>query len=73
MRRAWLIVPLLAMGGVLTGVAAQAPDVAVAQPSPVTFNTHVLPLLQKHCQRCHRPGEVDPGTAILTRAGQGGG
>ena len=34
MRRAdWLIVPLLAMGGVLTGVAGQAPDVVVAQPS----------------------------------------
>ena len=60
MRRAWLIVPLLAMGGVLTGVAGQAPDVAVAQPSPVTFSKDVLPILQKNCQSCHRPGEIAP-------------
>lgn len=26
----------------------------------VTFYKDVLPLLQKHCQRCHRPGEVAP-------------
>jgi hypothetical protein len=60
MRRSWLIAPLLAMGGVLAGVVGQLPDVAVAQRSPVTFNTHVLPLLQKHCQGCHRPGEIAP-------------
>jgi hypothetical protein len=26
----------------------------------VTFNKDVLPLLQKNCQSCHRPGEVAP-------------
>ena len=26
----------------------------------VTFYKDVLPLLQKHCQRCHRPGDVAP-------------
>src|SRR4029077_14283322 len=26
----------------------------------VTFNRDVLPLLQKNCQTCHRPGEVAP-------------
>lgn len=26
----------------------------------VTFYKDLLPLLQKHCQRCHRPGEVAP-------------
>ena len=60
MRRSWLFVPLLAMSGVLTGVAGQAPDVAVAQRSPVTFNKDVLPMLQKNCQSCHRPGEIAP-------------
>ena len=25
-----------------------------------TFNKDVLPLLQKNCQTCHRPGEVAP-------------
>jgi hypothetical protein len=27
---------------------------------PVTFNRDVLPILQRHCQSCHRPGEVAP-------------
>ena len=40
--------------------------VAVAAPAPtgsgasVTFNKDVLPILQKNCQNCHRPGEVAP-------------
>ena len=31
-----------------------------ATNSPATFNKDVLPILQKNCQRCHRPGEVAP-------------
>jgi hypothetical protein len=38
---------------VLTGVAAMA-------AGPPTFNKDVLPILQKNCQVCHRPGEVAP-------------
>jgi len=46
----------LAVAGCLTGVAVlAAPD-----PSKVTFNKDVLPILQKNCQSCHRPGEVAP-------------
>ncbi len=26
----------------------------------VTFNKDVLPILQSHCQSCHRPGEIGP-------------
>src|SRR5262252_11218947 len=26
----------------------------------VTFNKNVLPILQKNCQTCHRPGEIAP-------------
>src|SRR6266850_7608056 len=26
----------------------------------VTFNKHVLPIMQKRCQTCHRPGEIAP-------------
>jgi len=34
---------------------------ASAQVSvPVTFNKDVLPILQKNCQSCHRPGEIAP-------------
>src|SRR5262249_20539113 len=31
-----------------------------ASPEDETFNKDVLPILQKHCQVCHRPGEVAP-------------
>jgi hypothetical protein len=33
---------------------------AADRPATVTFNKHVLPILQKQCQECHRPGEVAP-------------
>jgi hypothetical protein len=33
--------------------------------TPVTFNKDVLPILQKNCQTCHRPGEVAP-MSLLT-------
>jgi hypothetical protein len=33
---------------------------AVLAQAPVTFNKHVLPILQKQCQSCHRPGEIAP-------------
>lgn len=42
----------------LTGVAAIAATTGDA--SAVTFNKDVLPILQKNCQECHRPGEVAP-------------
>jgi hypothetical protein len=40
---------------------------ALAAPNTtsVTFNKDVLPLLQKNCQSCHRPGELAP-MSLLT-------
>ena len=32
----------------------------MAAPNAATFNKDVLPILQKNCQGCHRPGEVAP-------------
>ena len=32
---------------------------------PVTFNRDVAPILQKHCQSCHRPGQAAP-MSLLT-------
>lgn len=29
-------------------------------PAPPTFYHDVLPILQQHCQQCHRPGEIAP-------------
>ena len=45
----------------ITGLAVvvSAPHAAVVQ-NGVVFNKDVLPILQKNCQTCHRPGEVAP-------------
>src|SRR5262252_1276569 len=39
-------------------LALRSPQQA-ASPPP-TFYRDVLPILQQHCQRCHRPGEIAP-------------
>src|ERR1700686_2467550 len=44
----------------LTGLAA-----ATDQSSTVTFTKNVLPVLQRNCQSCHRPGQVAP-MSLLT-------
>jgi hypothetical protein len=33
---------------------------ASQQPTEVTFNKDILPILQKNCQSCHRPGQIAP-------------
>ena len=38
---------------------AQAPSRSAATEPPV-FYRDVLPILQQHCQSCHRPGEIAP-------------
>ena len=47
---------------VMLVMAAQgsSPRTASPQNPAVTFNKDVLPILQKNCQQCHRPGEVAP-------------
>src|SRR5262249_39086396 len=42
---------------VMLGGTAVAAEIA---SSPVTFNKDVLPILQKNCQTCHRPGQIAP-------------
>ena len=37
-----------------------ASAVLAGSPVPVTFYKDVLPVLQKQCQSCHRPGEIAP-------------
>jgi hypothetical protein len=50
----------LSVAGCLLGMAA-----AAAPNSAITFDKDVLPILQKNCQTCHRPGEVAP-MSLLT-------
>src|SRR6201981_533928 len=47
------------VAGLMVGVAALAADLTSA-PASVTFHRDVLPILQKNCQGCHRPGEIAP-------------
>src|SRR3954468_13471542 len=50
------------LAGLLISMAVLAVSMraAVEESSPVTFNKDVLPILQKNCQSCHRPGEIAP-------------
>jgi mono/diheme cytochrome c family protein len=50
---------------VLTLACAAMGAVWAASNTPVTFNKNVLPVLQKNCQECHRPGEIAP-MSLLT-------
>ena len=50
--------------GLLVTVMSFAADL-VATPNNVTFNKDVLPILQRNCQVCHRPGEIGP-MSLLT-------
>jgi hypothetical protein len=49
----------------LAAVGCLAADVSSSSPSQVTFHKDVLPILQKDCQSCHRPGQIAP-MAFLT-------
>jgi hypothetical protein len=45
---------LLLLGTAVSQGFAAEPDGAV------TFNKDVLPIVQKNCQSCHRPGQIGP-------------
>ena len=46
------------IAGLLAGSLAMAADLSTS--APVTFSKDVLPILQKNCQTCHRPGQMGP-------------
>jgi hypothetical protein len=50
---------------ILLGFCASALMLAATNPSQPTFYKDVLPVLQKRCQQCHRPGEPAP-MSLLT-------
>jgi mono/diheme cytochrome c family protein len=45
---------------VLVALAVSAALPAAAAAQDVTYYRDALPILQKHCQACHRPGEIGP-------------
>jgi mono/diheme cytochrome c family protein len=48
----------LTVAGMLASSLSMAADPSTS--APVTFNKDVLPVLQKNCQTCHRPGQMGP-------------
>src|SRR5215208_1099433 len=56
----------ISAAGGAAGVQAQG-TAAAAAGSP-TFHKDVLPVLQKNCQSCHRPGQIGP-MALLSYDG----
>ena len=53
-------------GSILVLLVIAAPIAMGQTPSAaVTFNKDVLPILQKNCQGCHRPGQIAP-MSLLT-------
>src|SRR5204862_5442903 len=53
--RLWLAA---VVAGVLLVMCVEAS--AAGPAGPVTFNKDVLPILQRNCQTCHRPGNIAP-------------
>ena len=45
---------------ILAALILSVGNAAFGQTSTVTFTKDVLPILQKNCQSCHRPGEIAP-------------
>src|SRR5882762_9491602 len=45
---------------VMAAVWAPAPAASQNSGTAITFHKDVLPILQKNCQSCHRPGQISP-------------
>ena len=54
-----VLVGVVALAAAWSWQASHATAQAAAVPA-VTYSKDVLPILQKNCQVCHRPGEVAP-------------
>src|ERR671931_474919 len=62
LRYGWILLVLIFVGLLIATGTTKAQDAASA---PVTFTKDVLPILQKNCQACHRPGQIAP-MSLLT-------
>jgi len=62
--RAFTLAALVAVVTLGACETAKAPTTASSEApaasGPVTFTRHIAPLLQRHCQECHRPESVAP-------------
>ena len=65
LRQVTLLGALLMLGTMTAWLRAMPQQDSNAES--VTFNKHVLPILQKNCQTCHRPGEIAPMSFLTYR------
>src|ERR1700681_4039790 len=62
-RVVWLFsLPLGVLAVASVGTIAQE---LATSPSEVTFTKDVAPILQRSCQRCHRPGSIGPMALLM--------
>ena len=65
-RSTFALLVVAGTAAVIAGPAARFRTVRVrAADAPVTFARDILPILQKNCQSCHRPGQIAP-MSLLT-------
>lgn len=60
MRSIWIAACLAGISFFSAAWQAQKPATSSAKKSQPTFYKDVLPILQDHCQSCHRPGAIAP-------------
>src|SRR5262245_22120550 len=53
-------VSVVGLAEVVLLIVVAAQGYAAETNGAVTFNKDVLPILQKNCQTCHRPGQIGP-------------
>jgi hypothetical protein len=54
------LIAFLLVIGAAAALALRGQATAGQDSASVTFHRDVLPVLQKHCQKCHRPGQIAP-------------
>ena len=63
MSKTWKLASLLGLAAVVA-IAAPQPAAAEAVPDDPTFSKDVAPILQRSCQKCHRPQALAPMSLI---------
>jgi hypothetical protein len=54
------LVARLSLAGLGFALGTVPSSAFAAEPDPITFQRDVLPVLQRTCQGCHRPGDIGP-------------
>lgn len=60
LNRIWLIIRPRFLKALTLTFILMGSSTSVFGAAPVTFHKDIEPLLQAHCQSCHRPGEIGP-------------